>query len=259
MKARTFAVAAGVSVPLILGGSVSGEFLGIKTVGKDNPYGLLVVNVYAVFDRPGEDHMLSVSGTPQSPLLIQLNFGVFYNHPFGGDTAPNPALVAAFPSLAYDSFVTIGKKDSTGDNTVITPGFPGVNGTQLLTNSSGWEVTPNDPQGNPFDAANSFPGNGQILIGQFSSTNGLGINGTMLIQFISNGVPGQAVVCFISPGGFCPCSGDCGGDNNGNVGIVDFLALLAEWGQIGTPCDLDGGGVGITDFLALLDNWGPCP
>ena len=62
-----------------------------------------------------------------------------------------------------------------------------------------------------------------------------------------NGVPDE-----------CECPGDCG-DNNGNVGIVDFLALLAEWGQVGTPCDLDGGGVGITDFLALLANWGPCP
>ncbi len=54
------------------------------------------------------------------------------------------------------------------------------------------------------------------------------------------------------------CPWDCG-DNNGNVGIVDFLALLAQWGQVGTPCDFDGGGVGITDFLALLGNWGPCP
>ena len=53
------------------------------------------------------------------------------------------------------------------------------------------------------------------------------------------------------------CAGDCG-DNDGVVGIVDFLALLAQWGGTGT-CDIDGGGVGITDFLALLANWGPCP
>ena len=56
-----------------------------------------------------------------------------------------------------------------------------------------------------------------------------------------------------------PCPWDCGGDNDGNVGINDFLALLAQWGQVGTDCDIDGGGVGITDFLALLANWGPCP
>jgi len=56
----------------------------------------------------------------------------------------------------------------------------------------------------------------------------------------------------------CGCTWDCGGDNDGDVGIVDFLALLAQWGSPGS-CDFDGGGVGIVDFLALLANWGPCP
>ena len=54
------------------------------------------------------------------------------------------------------------------------------------------------------------------------------------------------------------CPWDCA-DGDGTVGIVDFLGLLAQWGQVGAPCDIDGGGVGITDFLALLANWGPCP
>ncbi len=53
------------------------------------------------------------------------------------------------------------------------------------------------------------------------------------------------------------CTWDCG-DGDATVGIVDFLALLGQWGGAGT-CDFDGGGVGITDFLALLGNWGPCP
>jgi len=55
---------------------------------------------------------------------------------------------------------------------------------------------------------------------------------------------------------FCPW--DCG-NGDGVVGINDFLALLAQWGQVGTSCDFDGGGVGIVDFLDLLANWGPCP
>ena len=54
------------------------------------------------------------------------------------------------------------------------------------------------------------------------------------------------------------CPWDCGIPQDKNVGIVDFLALLAQWGGPG-PCDFDGGGVGITDFLKLLGNWGPCP
>ena len=55
----------------------------------------------------------------------------------------------------------------------------------------------------------------------------------------------------------CPWDVDC----DGNVGITDFLRLLAAWGTNpgGSP-DIDGDGtVGIIDFLALLANWGPCP
>ena len=54
------------------------------------------------------------------------------------------------------------------------------------------------------------------------------------------------------------CPQDCD-DMDGIVGITDFLALLGQWGSVGTSCDIDGGGVGITDFLDLLGNWGPCP
>ncbi|MEE8460378.1 MAG: hypothetical protein V3S08_10905 [Phycisphaerales bacterium] len=39
---------------------------------------------------------------------------------------------------------------------------------------------------------------------------------------------------------------------------MDFLALLAQWGQVRTACDFDGNGVGINDFLKLLASWGPC-
>ena len=55
-----------------------------------------------------------------------------------------------------------------------------------------------------------------------------------------------------------PCPWDCAGDNDGSVGITDFLALLAQWGTPGS-CDFDGGNVGINDFLEILANWGPCP
>jgi hypothetical protein len=53
-----------------------------------------------------------------------------------------------------------------------------------------------------------------------------------------------------------PCPWDCG-DGNGQVGVVDFLTLLAQWGTPDT-CDFDGAGVGVTDFLTLLANWGVC-
>jgi hypothetical protein len=57
-----------------------------------------------------------------------------------------------------------------------------------------------------------------------------------------------------------PCLADFDGD--GQVGITDFLALLAAWGSNEAQYDLALPGndvVGIEDFLALLAQWGPCP
>jgi T5SS/PEP-CTERM-associated repeat protein len=64
----------------------------------------------------------------------------------------------------------------------------------------------------------------------------------------------QAVVLTVTT-----CLWDCQDEPDGSVSVVDFLTLLAQWGQAGASCDFDGGGVGVTDFLELLAHWGPCP
>ena len=53
----------------------------------------------------------------------------------------------------------------------------------------------------------------------------------------------------------CPADLDCDGD----VSTSDLLALLAAWGQVLVPADIDGNGVSTSDLLALLTAWGPCP
>ncbi|MHC4219284.1 MAG: proprotein convertase P-domain-containing protein [Planctomycetota bacterium] len=55
------------------------------------------------------------------------------------------------------------------------------------------------------------------------------------------------------------CPWDCQSTPDGQVNVPDFLAILAQWGQVGVPCDFDGSGVGVTEFLELLAHWGPCP
>lgn len=62
-----------------------------------------------------------------------------------------------------------------------------------------------------------------------------------------------------TPQGICLPSCPWDLDGTGDVGINDFLALLAAWAQVDVPADFDGGGVRVTDFLELLANWGPCP
>ena len=37
------------------------------------------------------------------------------------------------------------------------------------------------------------------------------------------------------------------------------LSLLAQWGMVDTSCDFNGGGVDTLDFLQLLAHWGDCP
>ncbi len=68
--------------------------------------------------------------------------------------------------------------------------------------------------------------------------------------------PAQLTVTTCGGGGSCPW--DCA-SNDGQVNVVDFLALLNEWGQVDTSCDFDGGGVNSVDFLAMLQHWGACP
>ena len=65
---------------------------------------------------------------------------------------------------------------------------------------------------------------------------------------LANGIPDECQE-------LCPWDLDGGG-----VGITDFLALLALWGQNpGGPPDFDGDqNVGFTDFLELLAHWGEC-
>jgi hypothetical protein len=55
------------------------------------------------------------------------------------------------------------------------------------------------------------------------------------------------------------CPGDLDGD--GEVGVTDFLQMLAAWGpNPGHPADLNGDdAVNVSDFLELLALWGPCP
>ena len=62
MKMRNLSLLAGIGAPLLLAGSASAGFVGIKVVTKagGQDAGLFVCNVYAVFDRP-DDEFLAVA------------------------------------------------------------------------------------------------------------------------------------------------------------------------------------------------------
>ena len=85
------------------------------------------------------------------------------------------------------------------------------------------------------------------------------LGGTTAVVGDRNAAAGTGVAfVFDLAGANCLCPWDLNG--SGDVGINDFLDLLAQWGtDPGGPPDFDGDGdVGINDFLELLAHWGPC-
>ncbi len=214
MKTKALSVLAGVAAPLIMAGTADAGFVGIKVVGKigniPGAPNAIICNVFATFDRPGTDRFLSAAGTPGSPMDIHVVGGTFYQNAFGSDTAPNIAFLPVFPSLAFDTFVTIGQKSfGTGQPPsppplllTLTPQWPGFQPSSLGGTNLGWAVTPADANSDPFNPL-FYLGNGQVLIGQFATTNGTGIGGSFRILVQSNGLSTQLNVSFFhvpSPG-----------------------------------------------------------
>jgi hypothetical protein len=229
MQLKALSVLAGVGLPLIAAGTAEAGFVGLKVVAKEALIGgqaAFVCNVFATFDRPGTDRFISAAGTPNSPMNISVVGGKFYQNQFGSDTAPSSALLPVFPSLAFDSFVTIGQKSTAQPAPPLTltpgwadsdgvPGGSGFGNSTLGGNNLGWANTPADPNTDPFNPA-FINGNGQVLIGQFTTIGGTGITGMFRVLVTSNGIGTQINVSFSH---FIPAPG--------------ALALMGTAGMVG--------------------------
>ncbi len=234
MKFSALSILAGAGVPLILSGTAGAGFVGITSSSKLGTYKgqtVCACNIFALFDRPGQDRFLSVDGTPNSPMAFEVLGGTFFQHPLGGDTAPNAALVAAFPSLAFDTFVTIGVKKvgapggQPGDSLVLTPGWPGFEPNFLGGNNIGWAVTQVMPQSDPFNP-DFVNGNGAVLIGQFATLNphpGGAVAGMFRILVISNNVGTQINIPFLHHDFFPKCI-----PGSGALGLLATAGLLGK-------------------------------
>ncbi len=149
--------------------SVSADLVHLgNTGGTTAPADVATYRLYANLDAGWR--VDAVYGNAESSLDITAN-GLFYQNPFGSDTAAgiNPALIFAFPSLAHDSWVTIGLEDQTG-NAMNNIGidFGSFNSAGSLVSDNGsWFVTPDDIQGQEVG--------GRVLLGQFSVVGGTGV------------------------------------------------------------------------------------
>ena len=147
----------------LIASSAMADYTGLTSVNVDNGDGTWTAQIYANFSA-ATDELDAVFGDAQNALSISTS-GSFYQNALGGATSTsiNPALIPLFPSLALDSWVTIGLSDQT-DNALLNIGidFSGFEaGGSILTDNGSWFATPDDPQVLAGDDL-------RVLVGQFT-------------------------------------------------------------------------------------------
>ncbi len=137
---------------------LSSEIYAVEGNGAAGLEGTWTARIYV--ELGDGDRLDAVYGNASNPLSMGTSTSLYQNT-FGGDTSAgiNAALIGAFPSLAYDSWVTIGLENST-DNALANIG---VNfGANSIDSSDGsWYITPEDSQGEEVG--------GRVLIAQFTT------------------------------------------------------------------------------------------
>ena len=159
MNRVMFTISAAAVGSILAVGTASAEFTGIEIDTLDSGYGIgATYQIYAAVDGGEVD---AVYGDADNLLNIEASTS-FYQHAFGNHKPPAQALIDAFGSLAFDSFVSIGRLTSTDDNMLdIGIDWTSFNaGGAISTNNGTWFATPADAQVQAV--------NGRVLIAQFT-------------------------------------------------------------------------------------------
>ena len=236
MKVKTLSALAGVATAMILSSAANAAFTGISftsaphAVLAGDPGGggaqlITTYQIFADFSNAG-DTLTSVYGnpaaTPGTPLSIEPRNaldtgpgGSFFNNTFGGNSGPNAALFGVSPSLAWDTYVSIGFEpgDAGADPTQFSPGFPAALFTTGVTNQT------NMSWFNPVITAGLNQGT-HILIGQFSVAAGNNVRGTFGLTFRPSGATSDTFVQNVTFNTLIPAPG--------------ALALLGLAGVVGS-------------------------
>ena len=161
MKTKIIA-SAGVGA-LLLTGIASADFQGISAeLHAQSAFG----DTYRLYvDLDAGDRLDAVYGSSENNLVLGSSAALYENN-FGGNTSLNinPALLAVFSSLAYDSWVTIGSETDTGNALSIQSVNFGSGGNFADTANGSWYVTPDDAQGEEVG--------GRVLIAQLTIAGG---------------------------------------------------------------------------------------
>jgi len=205
MNKRTISITTAVTSTLFTAGLATADFQGFSVDESNEFVGGTTYRVYANVDAG--DQVNAIFGDGVDPLSIDSGGFGFYQNMFGSHRAPDSSLFPFFPSLEYDSFVTIGLCTSTG-NAMLDIGidwtiFEGDvlsgshwNGGDIFTDNGSWFATPDDVQ--------VFEVGGRVKIGQFTIDGGEGVHG--IVNILGKNADGTSWqyrgVEFPAPGAF---------------------------------------------------------
>ena len=221
-------------------------------VGDVDLSGMTTYRVYALCGHE-DDFVSAVAGDNEFPTFVH-STSDFYQNPAGGLLAENsnPLVFAFVPSLAYDSWVTIGL-EGPADGSIGEVGVSVLEGNEpwIAPFESGGSIDISDDLGGLWyvlnGAANGVAGDDlRVLLGQFTTSGNL--DGQMYMQFfihgdgVNNGfnkLVGLQDACGVPTFNDCSypengynCEGSCLEDTDGDgicnefeiVGCTDALA-----------------------------------
>ena len=170
---KLIGLTAGVS-SLVLASTAIADFTGMQYEAVENGMaGFTTHRIYVGVDAGGE--LDAVYGDESNMLSVSSDSG-FSQNAFGSWGTPNAALFVVFPSLEFDSFVTIGLLDDATD-AMLSIGIDYAAfeaGGSITTDNGTWFATPADAQVNEV--------NGRVLVGQFTVGDGDHVFGSMNFQ-----------------------------------------------------------------------------
>lgn len=169
-----------------LSASANGPQLVVQAI--DNG-GAVEGQTFRVFaELPSSAHSVhAIYGDSQQPMTIQTT-GSFYQHPFGNfsTTDINPNVITIEPTLAFDSWVTVGATNATANNLwnvgIDFDGFE--NGSSISASNGAWFLVPTDQR--------TLPEQGNLVLIMQLTTTGIA-SGTLNLQgWNQEGMPWQA-------------------------------------------------------------------
>lgn len=234
---------------------VQGSFTGLTAelvVENGAGAGLNTWRVYANFSNAGAD-LLSVYGTANSPIDLTTSTS-WYQDPLGSSSSNgiNEALYVDFPSVQYDSWITIG--GPTTDNSQIQ-----LVGLDLASFEAGGDLTSDELAGGswlaiPGEVAGTAPdAQGRVLLAQLTTDGTVVFDCNLQYREPDGTTPVVNELSIVFQNG---CPEDV--DGSGLVDVSDILSVLTNFGCSGTCIgDLDADGdVDISDGLIILGAFG---